>query len=85
MVFTSLGSKYNGAAPLITVAKGASNKTVAQLQAGAVISYRKLLRNNLTVTSEIERTANGAPVKQLHFTGKIGKVSKTFIVAFVRQ
>ena len=36
------------------------------------------------MTTEVERTAHGVPTKQLHITGKIAGVDKTFIVTFIR-
>jgi uncharacterized RmlC-like cupin family protein len=55
-----------------------------QLQNAATRSYRALMRNNVVVTSEIERTAHGVAVKQMHFSGKIAGQNKTFTVAYMK-
>lgn len=84
VVFTRSWSVYNALAPVITIAKWPSNKSLSQVVSWVTQAYRKLFRNNYTLTTEIERTAYGVPTKQLHITGKIAWVDKTFIISFIR-
>lgn len=84
VVFTRSWSVYNALAPIITIAKWPSNKSLSQVVSWVTQAYRRLFRNNFTLTTEIERTAHGVPSKQLHITGKIAWVDKTFIITFIR-
>lgn len=84
VVFTRSWSVYNALAPIITIAKWPSNKSLSQVVSWVTQVYRKLFRNNYTLTTEIERTAYWVPTKQLHITGKIAWVDKTFIISFIR-
>jgi hypothetical protein len=84
VTFTSSWKQYDYAAPLVVIAKAESNKTIEQLQASSMVSFRKLLRQNFSASKEVERTSSGTPIVQLHFTGKIWGATKVYVVSFIK-
>lgn len=77
--------KYKTATPLITVSKWTSVRDLSTLYNSTILTYKKVLRNTMKVTSEIERTTAWVAVKQLHFTGKVWWVEKVFIVSYIKN
>jgi hypothetical protein len=85
VTFTSSWKQYQHVAPLVVVAKAASNKTIEQLQTESIASFRKILRQNFSISKGVSRTANGANIVQLYFSGRIWWVTKTYIVSFMKE
>ncbi len=84
VVLTRLWDTYASLSPIITVAKWPSSRSLSQVVAWVTSAYRRLFRNNYTLTTEIERTAHWVPTKQIHITGKIAWVDRTYIISFIR-